>query len=134
MDCGPCWQRASSTTRRPSTSTTPLSLGVLGRVRGGGFTLYGLLPELAVDRDHVLPRALDGEFELVVFSDIWRTFGLWAEWAPQLSAAGVPMAVLDGSDRVEPYPYAGLWWRVPSWWFLPALTIVPHTSSVRSHR
>ncbi|HEY3866348.1 MAG TPA: glycosyltransferase [Solirubrobacteraceae bacterium] len=96
-----------------------LSSGVLRRVRGGGFTLYGLLPDLEVDRDHVLPRALDGEFELVVFSDIWRTFGLWTEWAPQLSAAGVPMAVLDGSDRVEPYPYAGLWWRVPSWWFLP---------------
>jgi hypothetical protein len=93
--------------------------GVLARVRGGGFTLYGLLPDLPVDRDHVLARALDGEFELVIFGDIWRTFGLWTEWSPQLRAAGVAMAVLDGSDRVEPYPYAGLWWRVPSWWFLP---------------
>ncbi len=92
---------------------------VLARVRGGGFTLYGLLPDLPVDRDHVLPRALDGEFDLVIFSDIWRTFGYWTEWAPQLHAAGVPMAVLDGSDRVEPYPYAGLWWRVRGWWFIP---------------
>jgi hypothetical protein len=93
--------------------------GVLGRVRGGGFTLYGLLPDLPVDRDHLLPRALDGEFDLVVFGDIWRTFGTWAEWGPQLHSAGVPLAVLDGADRVEPYPYAGLWWRVPAWWFLP---------------
>jgi hypothetical protein len=93
--------------------------GVLGRIRGGGFTLYGLLPDLPVERDHVLPRALDGEFDLVVFGDIWRAFGLWTEWAPQLRAAGVPMAVLDGSDRVEPYPYAGLWWRVRGWRFLP---------------
>ncbi len=93
--------------------------GVLGRVRGGGFTLYGLLPDLQVDRDHLLPRALEGEFDLIVFGDIWRTFGLWTEWAPQLRAAGVPMAVLDGADRVEPYPYAGLWWRVRGWWFLP---------------
>jgi hypothetical protein len=92
---------------------------VLSRVRGGGFTLYGLLADLPLDRDHVLPRALDGEFDLVVFSDIWRTFGYWTEWAPQLHAAGVPMAVLDGSDRVEPYPYAGLWWRVRGWWFIP---------------
>ncbi|HTC73142.1 MAG TPA: hypothetical protein VK655_09655 [Solirubrobacteraceae bacterium] len=92
---------------------------VLGRVRGGAFTLYGLLPDLAVDRDHLLPRALDGEFDLVIFGDIWRSFGLWTEWGPQLKAAGVPLAVLDGSDRVEPYPYAGLWWRVRSWWFLP---------------
>ncbi|HEX4188697.1 MAG TPA: glycosyltransferase [Solirubrobacteraceae bacterium] len=92
---------------------------VIERVRGGGFTLYGLLPDLPVERDHVLPRALDGEFELVVFGDIWRCFGLWTEWSPQLRAAGVPMVVLDGSDRVEPYPYAGLWWRVRAWWFLP---------------
>jgi hypothetical protein len=95
------------------------SSDVLGRVRGGGFTLYGLLPDLDVDRDHALPRALHGEFDLVVFSDLWRTFGLWTEWGPQLKAANVPMVVLDGSDRVEPYPYAGLWWRVPGWWFLP---------------
>jgi hypothetical protein len=92
---------------------------VLERVRGGGFTLYGLLEDIPVDRDHVLPRALDGEFDLVIFGDIWRTFGLWTEWSPQLRAAGVPMAVLDGSDRVEPYPYAGLWWRVRGWWFIP---------------
>jgi hypothetical protein len=93
--------------------------GVRGRIRGGGFTLYGILPDLPVDRDHVLPRALDGEFDLVIFGDIWRTFGTWTEWGPQLHAAGVPMAVLDGADRVEPYPYAGLWWRRRSWWFLP---------------
>ena len=92
---------------------------VLARVRGGGFTLYGLLPDLPVERDHLLPRALEKEFDLVIFGDIWRTFGLWSEWGPQLRAAGVPMAVLDGSDRVEPYPYAGEWWRRRCWWFLP---------------
>jgi hypothetical protein len=95
------------------------SAAVLGRVRGGAFTLYGLLPDIPVDRDHLLPRALDGEFDLVIFGDIWRTFGLWSEWAPQLRDAGRAMAVLDGSDRVEPYPYAGLWWRRRCWWFLP---------------
>ena len=92
---------------------------VLARVRGGGFTLYGLLPDLPVERDHLLPRALENEFDLVIFGDIWRTFGLWSEWGPQLQAAGVAMAVLDGSDRVEPYPYAGEWWRRRCWWFLP---------------
>lgn len=96
-----------------------ISDGVRARVRGGAFTLYGLLPDLPIDRDHLLPRALDGEFDLVVFGDIWRTFGVWAEWGPQLHAAGVSLAVLDGADRVEPYPYSGLWWRVPAWWFLP---------------
>lgn len=93
--------------------------GVLSRVRGGAFTLYGLLEDIPIDRDHVLSRALDGEFDLVIFGDIWRTFGLWTEWGPLLARARVRIAVLDGSDRVEPYPYAGLWWRVRPWWFLP---------------
>jgi hypothetical protein len=92
---------------------------MLARVRGGGFTLYGALPDLPVDRDHAMHRALDGEFDLVIFSDIWRTFGLWTEWGPPLHAAGVKLAVLDGADRIEPYPYAGVWWRRRSWWFLP---------------
>jgi hypothetical protein len=92
---------------------------VLSRVRGGAFTLYRLLDDLPIARDHMLDRALAHEFDLVVFGDIWRTFGLWAEWGPQLQRAGVATAVVDGSDRVEPYPYAGLWWRVRGWWFLP---------------
>ncbi|MGH2916597.1 MAG: glycosyltransferase family 1 protein [Solirubrobacteraceae bacterium] len=95
------------------------SPALLARVRGNAFTLYGLLADEPMDRDHVLWRALDHEFELVVFADIWRSFGLWTEWAPQLRRAGVAMAVIDGADRVEPYPFAGVWWRVRPWWFLP---------------
>lgn len=91
---------------------------VLGRVRGGGFTLYGLLPDPEVHRDHLLERAMEGEFDLVVFSDIWRTWGLFAEWGVQLHGR-VPLAVIDGSDRVEPFPYAGVWWRRRAWWFVP---------------
>jgi hypothetical protein len=90
------------------------------RLHGLGFTLAGLLgDDAAVDRDRALYRAVDGEFDLVVFADIWRTFGQWTQWMPQLRDAGVPLAVLDTSDRVEPYPYAGLWWRRRLWWALP---------------
>lgn len=84
---------------------------------GHGFSLYGLLPEIPVDRHRPFERARNGEFDLVVFADIWSTFGCFAGLAPTL--AGVPMAVLDGADRQEPYPYAGLWWRRPAWWTLP---------------
>ena len=87
------------------------------KLRGHGFTLYGLLDDIDVDRHAVLERAQEGEFDLVVFADIWRTFGLFTEWAPQLN--GTRLAVVDGADRVEPYPYAGLWWRKRGWWFLP---------------
>ena len=90
------------------------------RLHGLGFTLAGLLPDDGdVDRDRALYRAVDGEFDLVVFADLWRTFGPWTQWMPQLRDARVPLAVIDGSDRVEPYPYAGLWWRKHVWWTLP---------------
>jgi hypothetical protein len=95
------------------------SESVRGRLWGRGFTLYGLLDDQEIDRSYILPRALDGEFDLVVFGDIWHNFGLWTEWGPQLQRAGVPMAVLDGEDRTAPYPYHWQWWRRPSWWFLP---------------
>jgi hypothetical protein len=91
------------------------------RLHGRGFTLAGLLEDLPVERNRSLQRAVDGEFDLVVFSDIWRTFGLWTEWAPVLVRCGRKVAVIDGSDRVEPFPYAGKWWRVPSWWLLPRI-------------
>ncbi len=90
------------------------------RLHGMGFTLAGLLPDdRDVDRDRAAHRAVAGEFDLVVFADIWRNFGAWTQWMPPLRAAGIPMAVIDTSDRVEPYPYAGVWWRERLWWTLP---------------
>jgi O-antigen/teichoic acid export membrane protein len=85
---------------------------------GRGFTLYGLLDDLPLDRNRVLDRAAAGEFDLVVFADIWRMFGAFAALAPCLRGH-TEIAVLDGADRVEPYPYAGLWWRKREWWTLP---------------
>lgn len=88
-----------------------------GALYGHGFSLYGLLPDLPTDRNRVFERARDGEFDLIVFADIWSTFGVFTELAP--TTAHTPMAVLDGADRQEPYPYAGVWWRKPAWWTLP---------------
>jgi hypothetical protein len=84
---------------------------------GRGFSLYGLLPEIPIDRHRPLQRARAGEFDLIVFADIWSSFGRFAEIAPTVT--GTPLAVLDGADRVEPYPYAGQWWRKRAWWMLP---------------
>lgn len=86
---------------------------------GRGFTLYGLLEDIEVHRHHALWRAVEGEFDLVVFGEIWRTFGLWSEWGPRLSRARVPIAVLDGHDTCRPYPYSWFWWRRHYWWMLP---------------
>jgi hypothetical protein len=89
-------------------------------LHGLGFTLAGLLPEdRDVDRARALYRAADGAFDLVVFADIWRNFGAYVQWMPVLKKAGVEMAVIDTGDRIEPYPYSGVWWRVRHWWLLP---------------
>jgi hypothetical protein len=89
-------------------------------LHGLGFTLAGLLPEdRDVDRTRALYRAADGAFDLVVFADIWRNFGAYVQWMPVLKKAGVEMAVIDTGDRIEPYPYSGVWWRVRHWWLLP---------------
>jgi hypothetical protein len=88
-------------------------------LHGLGFTLAGLLPDDAgVDRTRALYRAADGAFDLVVFADILRTFGLFTQWFPQLRDR-VPMAVIDTGDRIEPYPWSGIWWRKRWWWTLP---------------
>jgi hypothetical protein len=86
---------------------------------GRGFSLYGLLEDIEVDRARPVERARAGDFDLVVFADIWRTYRRFARLGPRLAADGVRAAVIDTSDRVEMYPYAGEWWRRPRWWFAP---------------
>jgi hypothetical protein len=86
---------------------------------GRGFTLYGLLPDIPISRHHVLWRAIEGEFDVVIFGDIWRSFGIWSEWGPRLRAAGQSLVVLDGHDTPRPYPFSFFWWRRYYWWCLP---------------
>jgi hypothetical protein len=84
---------------------------------GRGFGLYASLPEIDVDRSRLDIRLAEGGFDLVVFSDIHRTFGRFVELLPRLARTRV--AVLDGSDSPAMYPYAGRYWRRPECWSLP---------------
>jgi hypothetical protein len=84
---------------------------------GRGFGLYASLPELSVDRWRVDSQLAAGAFDVVIFSDIHRTFGRFIELLPQLGQARV--AVLDGADSPAMYPYSGRYWRRPECWFLP---------------
>lgn len=69
--------------------------GGLG-VRGGGFTLYGLLEERPVDRSFVIQRLERGDFDLVVFGQVWRQWGQLLDLAQWLQT--VPVVLLDGDD------------------------------------
>jgi len=90
-----------------------------GGLYGRGFTLYGLLEDIEVERYGALDRMRHGEFDAVVFPDITKHFGLFCELVPDLQELGVRVAVLDGTDFPAPYPYSPKWWRRPYWWFLP---------------
>lgn len=91
------------------------------RIRGGGFTLYtGLLKEDVIDRSHIIERLQKGEVDLVVFSDISRQFGYFAQWRPYIHPGNA--IIIDGSDSPQVYPHAGFWWRRPYYWFLPQTT------------
>jgi hypothetical protein len=89
----------------------------LDKIYGRGFTLYGLLEDLPIDRTLVLDRARQGGFDLIVFGDIRRYFGSFVELLPALG--GSRIAFLDGADYPAPYPYGSSFWRVPQWWTLP---------------
>lgn len=85
---------------------------------GNGFTLYsGLLPDIEVDRHRILAKVKKGFFDWVIFGEIWQQHGLFAQWRPFLDPKKT--VILDGQDTPQVHPYAGLWWRYPSRWFLP---------------
>jgi hypothetical protein len=87
------------------------------RLYGRGFTLYGSLPDLQVDRVDIEHKLAEGAFDAAIFSDIHRTFGRYMELLPRLDR--VRVAVLDGCDEPAMYPYSGNYWRRPERWFVP---------------
>jgi hypothetical protein len=90
---------------------------MMQQVRGKGFTLYsGLLDDIVLDRC-VKEKIQAGYFDLIIFGDIWRSFGYFLEFLPYLTYENT--IILDGADTPQPYPYAGKWWRYPAYWFLP---------------
>jgi hypothetical protein len=93
-------------------------------IRGGGFSLYGLLDDIDVDRHYMHSRILNHEFDLVVFGNIYNDFGSFVELAPMLDPNKV--AILDGADTESMYPYSGNWWRHPAYWFLPRANRFPY--------
>ncbi|MDR9898001.1 glycosyltransferase [Aetokthonos hydrillicola Thurmond2011] len=84
---------------------------------GLGFTLYGLLEDIPIDRLDITQKVVNGYFNLIIFFNIFNTFGLFVELLPYLNFKNT--LILDGADTPQPYPYAGKWWRYPQWWFLP---------------
>ena len=75
-------------------------------VRGGGFTLYGLLNDYQSneqERIHIQQKLEKSYFDLVVLSNIWRQWGLLLQWE-KLLKKNCKLAILDGDDDERFYP------------------------------
>ena len=74
-------------------------------IRGGGFSLYGLLddPLHCSERAHIQNKLEQGWFELVIVSNVWRQWGLMLQWQ-ELLKSNCKLAILDGDDDERFYP------------------------------
>lgn len=89
------------------------------RIHGRGFTCYGLLDDIPVDRYDVETKVRAGFYDLVVISSIHRQFGWFHQLGPWLRPDRT--ILLDGEDHGAIYPYRGTFWHVPGHRFLPAV-------------
>lgn len=87
------------------------------QVYGRGFTAFFNLEPIAVDRGEIEARLQADYFDLIVISNIWHLFPFFARWHNFLNPRKT--ILVDGADTSQVYPYAGYWWRHPSYWFLP---------------
>ncbi len=87
-------------------------------IYGRGFSIYGTLEDLPVDRSEPLERAAAGAFDLVVLATVWRD---WHWWVRVRDVAGTRprYAFVDGADVQWMYPYGPTWWKSPRRWLLP---------------
>jgi hypothetical protein len=84
-----------------------LPADVRARMHGRGFTLYGTRPKAegdAIDRTQVWRRVRSGEFSKVVFSAIWRQYGLFLQNRDILTPKNTVM--IDGEDSANLFPFS----------------------------
>ena len=80
-----------------------------GQIRGNGFTLYGLLPVAVKPGFGIdVPKSLkENQFDLVVFTSIYRQFELFYEIAGLLLNSKCSVWIMDGEDSPFLFPYLG---------------------------
>lgn len=97
----------------------PLTEAIRAKVRGYGFTVYGLLreiPELS-DRRYYWQIELS-TYDLIVIADIWSQWELLNSISKVVEAKKI--VVLDGSDHPAFFPFASIYWWLKNypWAFL----------------
>jgi hypothetical protein len=73
-------------------------------LRGKGFSLYGLLPDISkVEEMRINWQKEIGQYDLVIFSSVWRQLPLL--YHPVIQAAWHKVVLVDGEDFPALFPY-----------------------------
>lgn len=86
-----------------------VSKDLISTRRGHGFTLYGTLEDLRIERPAAVSVEYAATFDLIVIADIWRQVELFRRIRPALHEKDA--IIFDGSDVPSLYKYAGTFWR-----------------------
>ena len=90
-------------------------------VRGFGFTLYNeFLEDINIDRFHIEPKVKEKYYDLIIFSDIWRQWGLYLQMKSFLDYNRT--IFIDTADTPQVYPFAGRWIRDIEFLFLTKIS------------
>jgi hypothetical protein len=102
---------------------SPLSDVMRSKLRGNGFTLYGLLEELPKLSDkRFFWQSEINEYDLIVVANIWNQWELFKTLS--LSVPPEKIAILDGVDQPSIFPFSNMKWRLKYyiWSFLLRLS------------
>lgn len=100
----------------------PYTDGLRNKIRGRGFTLFGLLddiPELAEERFFIWYRNIK-DYDLYIIADIWNTWRVYSELRSVIPAHKI--IVIDPSDTTRLFPFVNFVTELrnkPSKFFVP---------------
>jgi hypothetical protein len=89
----------------------------LSKVRGNGFTLYGLLPSQSQVVVDDLDKLNLGDYDWIIFTSIWRQYPIFLKLYTQLNPHKT--IILDGEDKQNLFLCAWKFWKKPKYWFSP---------------
>jgi hypothetical protein len=78
-------------------------------IYGNGFTIYKTLENIHIDRDTIAEKIKNNYFNLVIFTDFSKQFGLFLKFRNYLT--GQNTVILDGSDSSKLFLFHGRFWR-----------------------
>lgn len=72
-----------------------------GELYGRGFTMWCTLEDPEIDRDNMFDRAIEGEFNTIVFPSIWRTQEVFQKLknCGVLDRSEIRVIIVDGEDH-----------------------------------